>query len=159
MPIFIFPNVHVSQWQLKVAMETKVPCLKMLHMKFGKNWLYGFRGVVIWKCWPRMDNDRYLVINSPTCMSLQLKWAIIISLTKRTAFYLQYQYYFTTKIINCNDRTYLHPSFPTEAPPCCYVLGYPYIPSTWNHPLALSFPLQTQNDRYDKTEEVGIFWW
>ena len=40
----------------------------MLHVKFGKNWLHGFRGDVIWKCWWRRTT-----ISSP--MSLQLRWA------------------------------------------------------------------------------------
>ena len=57
------------------------PCLYMLYMKFGKNWLHGFRGDVVWKCWRTTTDGRRMpayIISSP--MSLRLRWAKNLSI-------------------------------------------------------------------------------
>ena len=49
----------------------------MLYVKYGKNWLHGFKGDVVWKSWHRTDDEGQQMptytISSPMC--LRLRWA------------------------------------------------------------------------------------
>ena len=43
----------------------------MLNVKYGKNWLHGFRGDAVWKCWRRWRWMPAYTISSPMCR----RWA------------------------------------------------------------------------------------
>ena len=47
----------------------------MLHVKFGKDRLHGFRGDVVWKCWRTTDERRMPAYTTSSPVSLWLRWA------------------------------------------------------------------------------------
>ena len=46
----------------------------MLYVKFGKNWLHGFRGDVVWKCWWTTDGPKVSSCQQQDS-ELRLRWA------------------------------------------------------------------------------------
>ena len=51
-------SCHINQSSYLIGTKKHTysfPHLQMLYVEYGKNWLHGFRGEVVWKCWRRTD--------------------------------------------------------------------------------------------------------
>ena len=64
---------HLGQRTVTILAIFHSPTLRRLHMKFEQNWLSGFRGEVIWKCW-RTDRRRTKSDHNSSSWA-ELRWA------------------------------------------------------------------------------------